>query len=211
MGFERDAAIEMAREEHEDWCRYYTRRSGGTERRATTPGKSTTNWSTGMTSRANPELFERALSSLATTLIKLRELGYRSRPMTNGTGGNVSSIGTVIAEQTSEPWTWTTSSGETVGAAAGDWFVRETRRETWSVRDDIFRSRYEHIDGDTWRRHGVVTARPARGGEVVDTLEGQVTAAEGDWVVRGEQGEQWPVPADEFARRYERIELPHDR
>ena len=48
-----------------------------------------------------------------------------------------------------------------------------------------------------------MTARPARGGEVVDTLEGAVTAAEGDWVVRGEQGEQWPVPADAFARRYE--------
>ena len=94
-------------------------------------------------------------------------------------------------------------------AAAGDWIVRENDgTETWSVRDDIFRSRYEHIDGDAWRRHGVVMARPARGGEVVDTLEGQVTAAEGDWVVRGEQGEEWPVPADEFARRYEKVGAP---
>ena len=118
-------------------------------------------------------------------------------------------IGTVIAEQRSEPWEWATRSGETVEAAAGDWIVRENdSTKTWSVRDDIFRSRYEHIDGDAWRRHGVVTARPARGGEVVDTLEGQVTAAEGDWVVRGEQGEEWPVPADEFARRYERIGAP---
>ncbi len=75
--------------------------------------------------------------------------------------------------------------------------------DPWSVRDDIFRARYEHVDGDRWRRHGVVAARPARTGEVIDTLEGPVTAAEGDWVVRGEQGEQWPVPADEFARRYE--------
>ena len=111
--------------------------------------------------------------------------------------------GTVIAEQRSDPWQWVTRSGETVQAAGGDWIVRENDGvETWSVRDDIFRSRYEHIGGDTWRRHGVVMARPARGGEVVDTLEGRVTAAEGDWVVRGEQGEEWPVPADEFARRY---------
>jgi len=114
--------------------------------------------------------------------------------------------GTVIAEQRSEPWEWVTRSGETVRAAAGDWIVREDdNTETWSVRDDIFRSRYEHIGGDSWRRHGVVMARPARGGEVVDTLEGQVTAAEDDWVVRGEQGEEWPVPADEFARRYESV------
>ena len=48
--------------------------------------------------------------------------------------------GTVIAEQRSEPWQWTTRSGETVQAAAGDWIVRENDgTETWSVRDDIFR------------------------------------------------------------------------
>ena len=117
--------------------------------------------------------------------------------------------GTVLAERRSEPWEWVTRSGETVKAAAGDWIVRENDgAETWSVRDDIFRSRYEHIHGDMWRRHGVVTARLARDGEVVDTLEGAVTAADGDWVVRGEQGEQWPVPADQFARRYERIGAP---
>ena len=40
------------------------------------------------------------------------------------------------------------------------------------------------------------------------TLEGRVTAAEGDWVVRGEQGEKWPVPADEFARRYAKVDAP---
>jgi hypothetical protein len=117
--------------------------------------------------------------------------------------------GIVVAEQRSEPWEWSTRSGETVKAQAGDWVVRESDGgESWSVRDDIFRSRYDHVDGDTWRRHGVVAARPARSGEVIETLEGRVTAVEGDWVVRGEQGEEWPVPADEFARRYERVDTP---
>jgi hypothetical protein len=103
-----------------------------------------------------------------------------------------------------QPWTWTTRSGDTLTAQAGDWEVHEGGNgQAWSVRDDIFRARYEHIEGDQWRRRGVVTARPARAGEVVETLEGRVTAADGDWVVRGEQGDQWPVPADEFARRYE--------
>ena len=46
--------------------------------------------------------------------------------------------------------------------------------------------------------------RPARrnSGETINTLEGPTTAAEGDWIVRGVDGEQWPVPGDEFARRY---------
>ncbi len=205
MGFDRDAAIAMAREEHEDWRRYYIAakwRYGKPRDDARKIHDKLVDWAE---IESDPELFEKAVSSLATTLIKLRELGYRSRPMTNGpVWRRFKQVGTVLAEQRSEPWTWTTDSGESVSAQAGDWFVRETPDgRPWSVRDDIFRARHEHIDGDTWRRHGVVTARPARSGEVVDTLEGQVTAAEGDWVVRGEQGEEWPVPADEFARRYE--------
>jgi hypothetical protein len=96
---------------------------------------------------------------------------------------------TVRAEQRSEPWSWTTQSGETVQAQAGDWAVRQCDGDDpWSVRDDIFRARYEHVDCVRWRRHGVVDARPARAGEVIDTLEDPVTASEGDWVVGGEQG-----------------------
>ena len=32
--------------------------------------------------------------------------------------------------------------------------------------------------------------------------EGPTTAADGDWIVRGADGEEWPIPADEFALRY---------
>lgn len=100
----------------------------------------------------------------------------------------------------------TTRSGDTVAAGAGEWLVRESDDgEAWSVRDDLFRARYEHINDDRWRRHGVVTARPAEPGEVIETLEGRVTAGAGDWVVRGELGEEWPLPAGEFARRYEKV------
>ncbi len=35
-----------------------------------------------------------------------------------------------------------------------------------------------------------------------ETLEGPTAAADGDWVVRGADGEEWPVPAQEFAERY---------
>lgn len=88
-------------------------------------------------------------------------------------------------------------------AGAGDWAVQDPDTgHTWSVRDDIFRSRYEHIEGAHWQRRGIVRARPARDGEVIDTLEGRVTTSSGDWLVLGEHGDQWPIPADEFAQRY---------
>ena len=90
--------------------------------------------------------------------------------------------------------------------AAGDWSVCDDEGTAWSVRDDIFRGRHEHVSGKRWRRLGTVMARPARVGETIETLEGSVVAADGDWVVKGEDGEQWPVPADDFARRYRRAE-----
>jgi hypothetical protein len=205
MGFERDAAIAMARAEHEDWCRYYRTagwRHGTPRDNSRKIHDKLVDWET---IESDPDRLKTALSSLATTLTRLRELGYRSWPVPkDSTWQQFRRTGTVHAEQRSEPWTWTTQSGETVQAQAGDWAVRQSDGDDpWSVRDDIFRARYEHVDDDRWRRHGVVDARPARAGEVIDTLEGPVTAAEGDWVVRGEQGEQWPVPADKFAQRYE--------
>jgi hypothetical protein len=83
MGFERDAAIAMAREEHEDWCRYYKGagwRYGTPRDDARKIHDKLDDW---QAIEADPERFERALSSLATTLLKLRELGYRSRPVAN--------------------------------------------------------------------------------------------------------------------------------
>jgi hypothetical protein len=50
---------------------------------------------------------------------------------------------------------------------------------------------------------GIVLARPARPGETIDTLEGPERALEGDLVIQGDTGEQWPVPLDRFERRYE--------
>ncbi len=83
MGFERDAAIAMAREEHEDWCRYYKGagwRYGTPRDDARKIHDKLDDWHA---IERDPERFDRALSSLATTLLKLRELGYRSRPVSN--------------------------------------------------------------------------------------------------------------------------------
>ncbi|WP_235674442.1 hypothetical protein [Mycolicibacterium pulveris] len=205
LGFERDEAIAMARAEHEDWCRYYRAsgwRYGPTRDDARKIHDKLVDWAS---IEADPDLLNAALGSLAATLSKLRELGYRSRPARDRhEWQRFRRIGHVVAEQRDVAWTWKTTSGETMRAEAGDWAVRDVDGgEYWSVRDDIFRATYQHVEGDRWQRRGTVRARRAEDGETVATLEGSVRPASGDWVVRGDQGEQWVVPGEQFTRRYD--------
>ena len=197
MGFGRDSAMKMARAEHQDWCRYYLRNGwkyGPTRDDEHRIQNKLVDWSV---VEGDPEMLNAALTSLAATLWSLRQLGYRSRPVWR----SFTRIGTVTAEKRSAPWTWMSRSGATMQANAGDWAV-QADAESWSVRDDIFQATYEHTGGSQWRRRGTVLARPAQHGEIIDTLEGPATAADGDWVVQGTDGEQWPVPGDKFAQRY---------
>jgi hypothetical protein len=201
MGFDHDAAMKMAKAEHEDWCRYYRRnrwKYGEVRDDQNRIHNKLVDWAA---VEADEELLNAAVSSLAATLWSLRQLGYRSRPVWR----LFTRVGTVTAEQRNTPWTWTSRSGHTMQAEAGDWQV-EKDGETWSVRDDNFRSSYDHVEGNQWRRRGEVLARPAQPGETIETLEGPTTAADGDWVIRGADGEEWPVPAREFAERYVELE-----
>lgn len=205
LGFERDKAIAMARAEHEDWCRFYRAagwRYGPQRDDAHKIHDKLVDWAS---IEADPDLMKAALGSLAATLSRLRELGYRSRPARNQhVWRRFRRTGHVVAEQRDTAWTWTTGSGETMRAEAGDWAVCDVDGgDWWSVRDDIFRDTYQHIEGNRWQRRGMVRARPAEAGETVDTLEGSARAADGDWVVRGERGEQWVVPGEQFTRRYD--------
>ena len=203
MGFDQHSSMSMAQAEHEDWCRYY-RRNGwkyGTPRDDSRKiHNKLVDWSV---VESDPDLLSAAVRSLAGTLWSLRQLGFRSRPIWQ----SFTRVGTVAAEQRSAPWTWTSDSGHAMRADAGDWAVQEDGK-TWSVRDDIFRETYEPAGDGRWQRKGRVLARPAYPGETVNTLEGAASAAEGDWVVRGTTGEQWPVPGDEFARRYAEFQPP---
>ncbi|GBG36311.1 hypothetical protein [Mycobacterium montefiorense] len=197
MGFDHDSALRMAQAEHEDWCRYYRRNGwkyGSPRDDSRKIHNKLVDWSV---VECDPDLLNAAVRSLAGTLWSLRQLGFRSRPLWQ----SYTRVGTVIAEQRSAPWTWKSDSGHTMRADAGDWAIHEDAK-VWSVRDDIFRDTYEPAGDGQWQRKGRVQARPAYPGETVNTLEGPTTAAEGDWVVRGSSGEQWPVPGEEFARRY---------
>jgi hypothetical protein len=205
MGFDHDSAISMAQAEHDDWCQYYRRngwRYGPTRDDSRKIHDKLVEWSV---VESKPELLNAAVRSLAATLWSLRQLGYRSRPLWQ----TFTRVGTVAAEQRSTPWTWQSDSGHTMRADAGDWAVQDDGK-IWSVRDDIFRDTYEPAGDAQWRRKGRVQARPARPGETVNTLEGATTAADGDWIVRGSSDDQWPVPGDEFARRYTEFRPPEE-
>lgn len=205
MGFDHYSAMSMARAEHEDWCRYYRRNGwkyGPTRDDARRIHDKLVDWSV---VENKPDLVKAAVRSLAATLWSLRQLGFRSRPLWQ----SFTRVGTVTAEQRQTPWTWQSDSGHTMRADAGDWAVQADGK-TWSVRDDIFRDTYEEAGDGQWHRKGRVQARPAQAGETINTLEGPTTAADGDWVVRGSNGEQWPVPGDEFARRYVEFQPPAD-
>lgn len=200
MGFDHDSAVRMAQAEHEDWCRYYRRngwRHGSPRDDSHKIHDKLVDWSV---VESDPDLLNAAVRSLAGTLWSLRQLGFRSRPLWR----SFTRVGTVTAEQRSVPWAWTSDSGHTMRAAAGDWAIQEDGK-TWSVRDDVFRQTYEPAGDGRWQRTGRVQARPAYPGETINTLEGPTTAAEGDWIVRGAGGEQWPVPGAEFAQRYAEI------
>ncbi|MCB0930667.1 MAG: hypothetical protein KDB71_02040 [Mycobacterium sp.] len=199
LGFDADSAIAMARAEHQDWCRFYREagwRYGPTRDDERRIHDKLLDWDA---AEHTPSFKKTALQSLADTLLELAKLGYRSRPVWQ----RYRRAGTVVAQQQNDAWTWTSEAGNVMHGDAGDWAIHDGTGKTWSVRDGIFRATHQHVGGDRWRRTGFVRARPARAGENVDTLEGSATAADGDWIVAGEQGEQWPVPGEQFRKRYE--------
>lgn len=199
LGFDAASAEAMARAEHQDWCRFY-RDSGWRYGPCRDDDRKIHDKLLDWDDADHTTAFKKtALRSLADTLLELAKLGYRSRPLWR----RYRRTGVVVAERKDSPWTWNSGAGNVMRGEAGDWAVVHPSGNTWSVRDDIFRATHEHVDGNLWRRTGFVKARPARAGECIETLEGPATAAEGDWVVVGAKGEQWPVSGEQFQKRYE--------
>lgn len=206
LGFGDDALEAMARAEFEDWSRFYHKAGWTYGPLVEVDGKPRRDYAnkrheklrTWRQTAADDDLHRAAIRSLATTLIQLRELGYRSAPMWLP----YRRVGTVTARRRWMPWTWTAHSGDTMRAGVGDWELRDGDRR-WSARHDIFRSTYRQTSENNWEATGIVLARRAGAGEVIDTLEGRERTSEGDWVVQGDIGEQWPVPDPTFRQRYE--------
>ena len=111
--------------------------------------------------------------------------------------------GEVTAEQRQVGWTWTMSTGEVMRAQPGDWAVIDDGGNERSVAAAVFAATHERVGPGRYRRSGTVRARPAVAGEVIATLEGDVVAKAGDWIIEGSQGEQWPVPEPQFRKTYD--------
>lgn len=67
-------------------------------------------------------------------------------------------------------------------------------RHSWSSLPDWFRAAYEE---------GFVLILPDK--IVIKTLEGEMVAKPGDWIIRGVQGELYPCKPDIFEATYEAL------
>jgi hypothetical protein len=88
-------------------------------------------------------------------------------------------------------------------AQPGDWAVVDDRGDERSVAAEVFESTHQMIGPGRYRRSGTVLARRATRREVIQTLEGDVVANKGHWIIQGPQGEKWPVPDEQFRDSYE--------
>ncbi|WP_167759472.1 hypothetical protein [Mycobacterium sp. PS03-16] len=214
LGYDESAVTAMVAAEHEDWRRYYEN-SGWryAEHRDDDRCRHDKLLPWHDLVARYPGFIRDAQRSLGATLINLRALGYRSVPKKPAVQQETRwrryrRRGDVTAEQRPHAFTWTTSTGEVMHARAGDWLVTDDTGDTRSVAAEVFDGTHEQIGPGRYRRTGTVLARPATAGEIVATLEGDVIARDGDWIVRGPQGEQWPVPEHRFHANYSAGEEP---
>lgn len=199
-----DQLGEMARLEHESWRRF-SLEQGWTYGAARDDARRVHNalqpWE-----QLSADFRGRAVGNVRDALSTLHALGYWSWTAGDGrTWVPVARRGEVHATVLEHDWRWQTGSGEWLQGRAGDYQVRNGDGSAWSVDREIFARSYAHVAGDRWRRTGDVFAQPAVPGELVVSLEGPETAGEGDWVIKGEAGEQWLTSAQHFAESYGRV------
>jgi hypothetical protein len=217
LGFDGATAERMIKAEHEDWRMYYE--NGGwkyAEDRDDGRRRHDKLLAWDELVERNPDFARVARKSLTSTLLSLRNLGYRSVPRDTtpshqthqGSSSDDSPWrryrrhGEVTAEKRSSPWTWTSRSGEVLYAEKGDWSVVDDNGHERSVAAEVFEETHRRIGRRRYQRCGTVLARRVSSRQVVQTLEGDVVAQEGDWIVQGSLGEQWPVPDEQFRAGY---------
>jgi hypothetical protein len=191
----------MAMREHGSWLEQYRRagwRWGATRDDGRRRHPDLVPWA-----RLTPQGRRKAADGVLSSLALLRTLGYHSQPDPGRAWRAYEREGSLVtAQRVSRAWHWRLRDGTRLRASPGDWRVTDEHGESRSVAPDEFARSYEPVGDERYRRTGRVLARRAMPGEVVRTLEGDVIAREGDWVVRGEGGEEWPVPAARFAAGY---------
>ena len=100
---------------------------------------------------------------------------------------------------------WYNQNGSSATAEAGDWLCNDGRA-IWSVKAAIFADTYEEVGDCLYKKRRPVRAAQLYQDAVVETLEGEMAAKAGDWLVANGSGECWPVQGWIFAERYQRVE-----
>lgn len=110
------------------------------------------------------------------------------------------------------------SEEETHNVHAGDlkadvgYFIVDDGNARYPVEPDIFYNTYQ-VPTDVDSIEGWFTVKkkpvevevrgPLNTSERVSTMEGDVRANEGDFIIRGVEGEKYPIEPDEFRRLYD--------
>lgn len=110
--------------------------------------------------------------------------------------------GTVVARRLDVGRDWVTADGDQLRSEAGDWWVTSSIGGGRGVSASEFPRLYEQVEGATYRRIGEVTARPVARREQVESLEGDLDAAPGAWIVTDDRGNSWVVPDAVFRHDY---------
>jgi hypothetical protein len=197
---------EMARREHESWLEHHQRNAwtwGATRDRRGKKHPDLRPWD-----QLSDESRAKTRRGVVDSLSLLETLGYRSFDDPHATWARFRRRGEVTAVRRDEPWTWTTSDGTEMRGQAGDWEVIDDDGAARSVDAAIFEDTHEPIDGDRWRRTGEVRGRRAYPGEIVHSLEGDLTARYGQWVLRGAEGEEWLVSTSHLEETYDPLDSP---
>lgn len=111
------------------------------------------------------------------------------------------STAVVHATRLDAPRTWRTPRGSSLAATAGDWVVTDGAQE-WTVAAGVFERSYRELPDGTFSKIATVCAVRLRHRVDVPTLEGSSTAQTGDWLLRGVDGELWPVSDQYFRTHY---------
>lgn len=111
------------------------------------------------------------------------------------------STAVVHATRLARPHAWRTGRGSALSARAGDWLITDGVQE-WTVEADIFARTYRRLPDGRFAKDAPVDAVRTDRPLDVPTLEGVARAEAGDWVLRGVDGELWPVSDAYFRSTY---------
>lgn len=62
------------------------------------------------------------------------------------------------------------------------------------------------IDSGRMKGQGVLSVSKHKGQLIIKTLEGDMTVSDGDWIIKGVEGEFYPCKPDIFAKTYELVD-----